>query len=81
MAIEHNRRTTRTELQRVFCRWIYFYLRSKIFFWPSSAGEEGGAIVPIAPPPPMDPSLTDVWSEQTHQRRTRHVAISNARNR
>jgi len=29
----------------------------------------------------MDPSLTDVWSEQTHQRRTRHVAISNARNR
>ena len=41
-------RTTRTELERekerVFCRWIYFHLRSKIFLWPSS-----GAIVPIAP--------------------------------
>ena len=31
MAIRHNRRTTRTELERVFCRWIYFHLRSKIF--------------------------------------------------
>ena len=30
MAIRNNRRTTRTELERVFCRWIYFYLRSKI---------------------------------------------------
>jgi len=35
MAIRHNRRTTRTELERVFCRCIYFHVRSKVFFWPS----------------------------------------------
>jgi len=29
-AIQRNRRTTRTELERVFCHWIYFHLRSKI---------------------------------------------------
>ena len=38
MAILHNRRTTRTELERVFCRWTYFRLRSKIFFRPSWEG-------------------------------------------
>jgi len=38
MAIRHNRRTTRTELERVFCRWTYFHLRSKIFF-PALLGE------------------------------------------
>ena len=38
MAIRHNRRTKRTELERVFCRWIYFHLRSKNFFWPSYVG-------------------------------------------
>jgi len=32
MAIRHNRRTTRTELEIIFCRRIYFHLRSKIFF-------------------------------------------------
>ena len=30
-AIRHNRRPTRTELERVLCRWVYFHLRSKIF--------------------------------------------------
>jgi len=30
MAIQHSRRTTRLEL--VFCCWIYFLLRSEIFF-------------------------------------------------
>jgi len=34
------------ERERVFCRWIYFHLRSKIFFWPSY----GGGDRPIAPP-------------------------------
>ena len=33
-AIRRKRRTTRTEL-RVFCRWVYFHLYSKIFLWPS----------------------------------------------
>jgi len=37
MAIRRKRRTTRTEL-RVFCRWVYFHLYSKIFLWPSSRG-------------------------------------------
>jgi len=40
-------RTTRTELESVFCRWIYFHIRSKIFFWPRF-GERGA----ITPPPP-----------------------------
>ena len=43
MAIRRDRR----ERERVFCRWIYFHLRSKIFFWPSY----GGGDRPIAPPP------------------------------
>jgi len=34
MAIRRKRRTTRTEL-RVFCRWVYFHLYSKIFLWLS----------------------------------------------
>jgi len=46
MAIRHNRRTTRTELERVFCRWIYFHLRSKILSGPLTGG---GAIAPIVP--------------------------------
>jgi len=37
MAIRHDMRTTRTELYSDFCRWIYFHLRSKIFFWSSYA--------------------------------------------
>jgi len=32
MDIRHNRWTTRTELESVISRWIYFHLRSKIFF-------------------------------------------------
>jgi len=31
MAIRHNRQTTRTELERACCRWIYFNLRLKLF--------------------------------------------------
>ena len=47
MAIWHNRRTTRTELERVFCRWIYFHLRSKNIFLALLRGiGEGGAIAP-----------------------------------
>jgi len=45
MAIRHDRQTTRTELgplERVFCRWFYFHLRSKIFY---------GRL----PSPPIDP--------------------------
>ena len=49
MAIWHDTRTTRTESERVFCRWIYlciylfYFLRSKIFFWPSYGGDCGSA--------------------------------------
>jgi len=47
MVIPHDGQTTRTELERVFHRWIYFDLLSKNIFlalwW--------GAIAPI---PPMD---------------------------
>jgi len=49
MAIRHYRRTTRTGLQReserVFCRRIYFHLRSKILLWPYYGGDR-----PHAPP-------------------------------
>ena len=31
MAIRHNRQTTRTELERACCRWIYFNLRLNYF--------------------------------------------------
>jgi len=51
IAIQHNRRTTRTELQRVFCRWTYFYLPSKYF-----PGLLRGVTAPIASS--MDPPLT-----------------------
>ena len=47
-AIRHNRRTTQTELEKVFCRWIYFHLHSKIFFWPSYGGR--------SPPSPLWPA-------------------------
>ena len=50
IAIRHNRRTTRTELERVFCRWIYFHLRLKIIFL--ALIREGEAIALIAPPHP-----------------------------
>ena len=52
MGTGHNRQTTLTELglERVFCCWIYFHLRSKIFFWPSHGGH---------PHPPMDPPLAE----------------------
>ena len=48
MAIRRNRRATRTELQRVFCRWIYFHSRSKIVSGPLTGG---------VAPTPMDPPL------------------------
>ena len=38
MAIPHKKRTTRTELERALCRWIYFHLRSKILFCLSYRG-------------------------------------------
>ena len=44
MPIGHKRRTTRTELERVFCRWIYFHLSTKICLWPSWRG--GGSMEP-----------------------------------
>jgi len=31
MAIRHNRRTTRTELETVYCHLVYFHLRSLAF--------------------------------------------------
>jgi len=42
MAIRQNRRTTSTELNKIFCRWIYFHLLfKKYFFYPPGAGGEG----------------------------------------
>jgi len=50
-------RPTRTELERVFCRWIYIYLHSKIFSGPLSHGGRS------PPSPHMDPPLISVgWS-------------------
>ena len=46
MAIRYNTRTTRMELERVFYRWVYFHLRSKIF--SGSLGGRGSDR-PIAP--------------------------------
>ena len=31
MAVWHNRRTTQTQLERVFCRWVNFHLCSNFF--------------------------------------------------
>jgi len=42
--LTRNRRPTRMELERVLCRWIYFHLRSKIFFWSTCGGRS---------PPPL----------------------------
>jgi len=66
IAIRHNRRTTRTELERVFCHWIYFHLRSKIFSWlswgqddrPNRPRHYGSA----TGPPPTDHSLLELFS-------------------
>ena len=54
MANRYNRRTTRTESERVFCRWIYFHLRLKTFF----ALLRGGGDRPHRPPPSTDPPLS-----------------------
>jgi len=43
-AISHNRRTTRTILERLFCRWIYFYLGSKIFLSLTGGGRSPPSI-------------------------------------
>jgi len=43
IAIRLNERPTRTGLERVFCRWIYFRLRSKIFFLPPPFPPHGSA--------------------------------------
>jgi len=47
MTIRHNVRTTRTELERVFCRWIYFYFRSKIFSGRLTGGGRDRAHRPL----------------------------------
>jgi len=47
MAIRYNSRTTRTELEKVFCRWSYFHLCSKYFSVPLTGG---AAIAPIVFP-------------------------------
>ena len=52
MVIRHNRRTTRTELERVFWCWFYFHLRVQKHYYGPLRGE-GWAIAPIAPPPPL----------------------------
>ena len=59
MAIWHNRRTTWTELEGVFCRWIYFRLRSKIFFLPSYGGGR-------SPPSPHGSATGFVCDKRDH---------------
>ena len=54
MAIPHDGQTTRTELERVFRRWIYFHSRSKKIFSGPLTGVGGGN---RPHRPPMDPSL------------------------
>ena len=46
-AIGHNRWTTRTELERVFCCWLYFHSRSKNILL---ALFRGGGRSPPSPP-------------------------------
>jgi len=62
MAIRHNRRPTQTELETVFCRWIYLHLRSEIFF--VALLRRGGAIAAIAPAPQ--------WNRQSVRSRELH---------
>ena len=50
MVIRHIRRTTLTELERVFCRWIYFFTFVKKYFSGPFTGGEGEAIAPMNPP-------------------------------
>jgi len=57
MAIRHKRRTTRTELERVFCLPLdLFSLTFTIILGPLG----WGAILPM-PPPLMDPPLSRIW--------------------
>jgi len=49
MTIRHNGRPKRMELE--FSRWIYFHLRSKIFFWPSYGKRGEGDNRPHHPSP------------------------------
>jgi len=58
LAIRFNEQTARTELDRVFCRWIYFHLRSKIFFWPSYAGGGGDRLHRRPMYPPLPPAIS-----------------------
>ena len=57
MAIRHDGQPTRTELEIVFCRWIYFHLRSEIFFWPSYGGQS---------PPPHRPHGSATTQSSVH---------------
>jgi len=57
MAIRHDGQPTRTELEIVFCRWIYFHLRSEIFFWPSYGGQS---------PPPHRPHGSATAQSSVH---------------
>jgi len=53
------RRMTWTELERVFCHWIYFHFRSKYISWPSYGGRS-----PPSPPPPWIRHWVGFQSEQ-----------------
>ena len=48
MAIRHNTRMIRTELEGVFCRWIYFHLHLKMVWLGSGVVSvlDSGAEVP-----------------------------------
>ena len=65
---------TRTELERVFCRWIYFHLRSKIFFWPSYEGQSPRSEVkPTALPSLLTP--THNFRQVTHTHTNSHSKV------
>ena len=50
MAIWHNRRTTRTELEKVFCRWTYYNLLSTKIF--------SGSLTGVGQSPPSHPYVS-----------------------
>jgi len=69
MTTRHNRRTTRTELDRVFCRWIYFHLRSKLY-----SDLLTGALAPLPSPPQIRHWLSHAQTAKHKQVATVTVA-------
>jgi len=74
MAIWHKSHTTYTELERIFCHWIYFHLCSKNIFMAVLRGR----LHPL-----MDPSLTwiSVRASGIQYTRWQHLAVQSTSSR